>query len=125
MLNPSSPLTRLLDGNKGRGTLRGGAHLSNVRQHLALAALCALLGGCIVVPPGHPPIPPIPPEQVTAPPPSHTALIWQPGHYEWNGATYVWIQGAWIERAGHGTLWQDGYWQPTGAGSVWVPGHWM
>ena len=74
---------------------------------------------------GHPPIPPIPPEQVLAPPPSRTPLIWLPGHYDWNGATYVWRPGLWVERAGHGTLWQDGFWQPGLGGSVWVPGHWI
>ncbi|GAC1343174.1 MAG: hypothetical protein NVSMB18_18500 [Acetobacteraceae bacterium] len=91
---------------------------------LALAGLVAVQG-CAVAPPGHPPVPPIPAEQVMSPPPSRTAQIWQPGHFDWTGAQYVWVPGAWVQRAGHGTLWQDGYWEPAAQGSVWVPAHWM
>ncbi len=88
--------------------------------------LCVIgLAGCFPAPRLHPPVPPIPPEQVLAPPPSRTPLIWQPGHYDWTGVAYIWTPGAWVERAGHGTLWQDGFWQPGPSESTWIPGHWM
>ncbi len=84
-----------------------------------------LLEGCATLPATHPPVPPIPTEQVSAPPPSRVALIWQPGHFDWNGRGYRWTPGAWVERAGHGTLWQDGFWRSTPEGAVWVPAHWL
>ena len=93
----------------------------------AVPMLCVLLlGACVAVyPPSHPPVPPLPAEQVPAPPRSPVALIWQPGHFDWNGTGYVWVTGEWVGRGGHGTLWQDGFWQRSGDGSAWVPAHWM
>ena len=92
----------------------------------ALPVLCALvLQGCAVLPPGHPPVPPTLAEDVPAPPRTRVALIWRPGHFDWTGAEYVWEAGAWVSRAGHGTLWQDGYWRRSAAGEEWVPAHWI
>ena len=92
----------------------------------AVAGLCLFfLEGCAAFPPGHLPVPPIRAEQVPAPPNSNVVLIWQPGHYDWTGAAYVWVPGSWVDRAGHGTLWQDGYWRQTQRESVWVPAHWI
>lgn len=84
-----------------------------------------LLAGCLAAYPTHPPIPPILAEQVPTPPQSSVVLVWQPGHYDWIGDTYVWVKGKWVDRAGHGTLWQDGYWQQTAQGPVWLPAHWI
>ena len=94
---------------------------------LAAIALLAALGlqGCAVPLPGHPPVPPTLAEDVPAPPRSRVALIWRPGHYDWTGADYAWVQGEWVGRAGHGTLWQDGYWRRAGPGEEWVPAHWI
>lgn len=64
-------------------------------------------------------------EQVPVPPRSTVTLIWQPSHYDWDGANYQTIPGVWVTRAGHGTLWQDGYWRSNSPISEWVPGHWM
>ncbi len=97
-----------------------------VRSSAALPALCLLLlEACAAAYPLHPPVPQIPAEQVSAPPPSSAVLIWQPGHFDWNGIDYAWIPGKWVDRAGHGTLWQDGYWQQSGQTSVWIPAHWI
>lgn len=91
-----------------------------------ILGLCLLLlGGCGTLYADHLPVPPIRAERVPAPPRSAVVLIWQPGHYNWNGSDYVWTAGQWVERAGHGTLWQDGYWQRTSQTSVWVPAHWI
>lgn len=89
-------------------------------------AVILLLGGC-AVPHGqnHPPVPPVLAEDVPAPPRSQVALIWRPGHYDWTGTGYQWRPGAWIDRAGHGSLWQDGYWKRSGYDAVWVPAHWI
>lgn len=86
-----------------------------------------LLSACAVrlQPFDHPPVPPIPAESVPPAPRSSVPLIWQPGHFDWTGSTYVWVPGLWVTREGHGTLWQDGYWRSGGATSVWVPAHWM
>ena len=90
-----------------------------------LPVVVLLMSGCVGVGQVHPPVPPIRTEQVPAPPPSRTVMIWQPGHWEWSGAYYAWTPGEWVPREGHGTLWQDGYWQDNGATSVWVPAHWL
>jgi len=98
-----------------------------MRRIALVPALCLpLLAGCVPAPPPpHPPIPPIRSEQVPVPPQSSAVLIWQPGHYDWNGASYLWVPGEWVDRARHGTLWQDGYWQDSPRSSVWIPAHWL
>ena len=83
-----------------------------------------LMAGCAGVPP-HPPVPPVKAELVPKPPRSQTTVIWQPGHWDWTGKDYAWIEGVWVKRAGHGTLWQDGFWQETAGKSEWVPAHWL
>lgn len=89
-----------------------------------LAFLLSALSVQACSPSAHPPVPPIPSELVPAPPRSDTSLIWQPGHFDWTGAAYVWTPGQWVERAGHGTLWQDGYWRDRPVGPEWIRGHW-
>jgi hypothetical protein len=97
-----------------------------MRLPARLALIClASLGACAPTVPAHPPVPPVPAENVPAPPRSRTTLIWQPGHYDWDGRGYNWAPGRWVERAGHGVLWQDGYWRDTPRGPEWVPAHWM
>ncbi len=82
-----------------------------------------LLLGCAG--PSHPPVPRPLAEQVPPPPPATVVQIWQPGHFDWDGVTYVWSPGAWVDRAGRGSLWQDGYWRDMPTGQVWVPAHWL
>ncbi len=95
-------------------------------RRIDAATLCLLLlAGCVPAYPPHPPIPPIRAEQVPAPPRSSVVMIWQPGHFDWDGNAYLWVPGEWVDRAGHGTLWQDGYWQQTAQGPVWLPAHWL
>ena len=96
----------------------------------ALAALtAALLAGC--VPPettqiadGHPPVPALQPETVPKPPVSAEVLMWQPDHWDWTGAAYVWQPGQYVPAAGHGNLWMPGFWDFTPAGWTWRPPHW-
>ena len=97
----------------------------------ALLATALVISGCMIAGPQfganpYPPPPPVPAEAVPRPPVSEVSLIWQPGHWDWTGASYAWTAGIWISRAGHGTAWQDGYWTPGQDGQwVWFAGHWI
>jgi hypothetical protein len=102
--------------------------MNRSRRYLLLGVPLAL-AGCYVTPTtelvaAYPPIPPPRPDPMPKPPVSARPLIWQPGHWEWTGRSYVWTPGAWVPREGHGTLWQDGYWAPGSGGWTWVPVHW-
>ncbi len=96
-------------------------------RRFAVTTISCLLavGACAPAYYDPPPVPAMPAEQVPAPPRSRVSLIWQPGHYDWNGSAYVWIPGEWVDRAGHGTLWQDGHWRRSGPTSEWVPARWL
>lgn len=88
--------------------------------------MLALLGGCVaVLPPDHPPVPPLRAEPVPAPPRSPATLIWRPGHWVWTGAEYVWAPGEWVQRTARTVLWQDGFWRQVNGQSQWVPAHWI
>lgn len=84
-----------------------------------------VLSACTTTYSSYPPVPAPRAERVPAPPVSSVLLIWQPGHHDWDGQQFAWIEGRWVERAGHGTLWQDGYWRRDGVTYVWVRGHWI
>jgi hypothetical protein len=89
--------------------------------------LALALAGCAVSTTTTSPYPPVPPpvaEQRPLPPVSPDPLIWQPGHWDWNGTAYTWSPGLWVPREGHGSLWQDGYWSLVNGRYVWVPPHW-
>lgn len=98
---------------------------------IPLAALLAgalALSGCAVR--GENPNPPVPvarTETIPLPPVSGTPQLWEPGHWEWAGNGYTWIDGKWIARDGHSTTWQNGYWarNPTSGTWTWQPGHWV
>ncbi|HEY2133038.1 MAG TPA: hypothetical protein VGH36_08705 [Acetobacteraceae bacterium] len=98
-------------------------------KHPAIAA--ALLGaawtlaGC--VPDTPPPAVPPPPvaETIPLPPASATPLIWQPGHWDWTGTSFVWSPGEFVTRAGHSDLWMPGFWERTASGWVWHQAHWV
>jgi len=103
-----------------------------MRGHFRILALATTLAaaGCVVAaPPGANPYPPVPPlqaEMVPKPPVSEDPLIWQPGHWDWIGRSYVWDPGQWVPKAGHGENWQSGYWTTSPSGPwVWVPAHWL
>jgi hypothetical protein len=82
----------------------------------------------VIVAPAAPP----PPQVETVPAPPSTATVttyWQPGHWNWNGASWVWVDGAYMQRVEQPTAsatWVPGQWvmQATG-GYVWVAGHWQ
>jgi len=116
---------------------------------VAVPALAALLGTAVVLPaaaqtdatapvqltqstvivaPSAPP----PPQTETIPAPPTTATVttyWQPGHWNWNGSSWVWVDGSYMQRVQQpdsAAVWVPGQWnQQAGGGYVWVTGHWQ
>jgi hypothetical protein len=96
----------------------------------AFAGAAGVLAGCagpaqtsaMATPP---PVPPLQPEVVPKPPVTATPLIWQPGHWDWNGTAYTWAPGQYVPRVGHGNLFMPGYWAQTPNGWAWQPAHWL
>jgi hypothetical protein len=77
-------------------------------------------GACQVAPPPRS-------EERPKPPVSEDEQLWQPGHWDWTGGSYVWRPGAWILRASGSNLWMDGHWQRDTLPQpcFWVPAHWL
>lgn len=94
----------------------------------AVLLLVGLLAGCASeTTTSSNPYPPVPApitEAIPKPPVSPEPLMWQPGHWNWNGTGYVWQQGQYVPAAGHGPLFQPGYWAQTQSGWAWQPAHW-
>ena len=93
-----------------------------VKAGLLLGVLFGVIGCAVDVPPS--PIPPPMAEAVPKPPVSPVPLMWQPGHWDWMGSSYVWTPGQYVDAAGHSASWMVGWWERTGAGWVWRPAHW-
>jgi hypothetical protein len=93
---------------------------------LAAALAVGLLAGCGQVPEAnpYPPVPALLQDTPTKPPVTEEALMWQPGHWDWNGSGYIWAKGQYVPAAGHGNLWVPGWWSRTDTGWVWQPAHW-
>lgn len=98
--------------------------MSRLITAAALAGLLAL-GGCVVEPVNpYPPPPPLRTEVIPAAP--SAAVVWEPGHYHWNGGAYVWVPGHYVTRVATMHRWEHGHWEHgPGGGWVWVPGHWV
>jgi hypothetical protein len=100
-----------------------------MRHFPVLAALLAigLLAGCgqtRVSDNPYPPVPALIPETPPKPPVTAEPLMWQPGHWDWNGSGYVWAKGQYVPAAGHGNLWMPGWWSRGPSGWEWQPPHW-
>ena len=78
----------------------------------------------VVIAPSAPPAPRV---EAIPPPPSEQARVmyWRPGHWMWDGASWAWSQGQYVERPAPQAVWEPGHWaqQPSG-GYVWVDGRW-
>jgi WXXGXW repeat (2 copies) len=96
---------------------------------LAAVLAISLMTGCVqnqapdVSP--YPPVPSLISEEIPKPPVAAEALMWQPGHWDWNGTGYVWAKGQYVPAAGHGSLWMPGWWSRTPNGWTWMPPHWL
>ncbi len=75
-------------------------------------------------PPNYAPIPAPRYEQVPPPPGRH--VIWEPGHWHWDGYRYGWIPGHYIERHEWHGRYVEGHWRwsPREGRYVWEPSHW-
>jgi hypothetical protein len=95
---------------------------------LAVLMTVSLMAGCQKPPPSEansfPPVPPLITEVIPMPPVTAEPLMWQPGHWDWNGTGYIWAKGQYVPAAGHGNLWMPGWWSPTSSGWTWQPPHW-
>lgn len=102
---------------------------------IGLSALALLVASCSYAPysprdsqasaeiiaPGPPPGP----RSEVVPPPPPEAVVWEPGHWNWNGRDWEWIPGQYVARAQPTAQWVPGHWaERPGSGWVWVPGHW-
>jgi hypothetical protein len=81
-------------------------------------------GSQVVIAPTAPP--PAQVEVIPAPPATATqVLVWQPGHWSWNGAVWSWIPGQYTARPQAGSVWVPGQWiQQDNGEYAWIPGHW-
>lgn len=100
-----------------------------MKKYVIAAAVLALsLGaGCTREDASGNPYPPVPAalsETIPKPPITAEPLMWQPGHWDWNGSGYVWAPGQYVPAAGHGNLWMPGWWAKTSGGWAWQPAHW-
>ncbi len=108
--------------------LAGTAAVAPVMAQTVVTAPVELTQATVLVAPSAPP----PPQVETVPPPPTAATVttyWQPGHWNWNGSSWVWVDGAYMQRAQQpspAAVWVPGQWaqQATG-GYVWVAGHWQ
>jgi hypothetical protein len=96
-----------------------------VAAFIAVALLGGCSGGNMSSTNPYPPVPAALTEPRPKPPATGDALLWQPGHWDWNGTGYVWQPGQYVTATGHGASWQSGWWSYSpSAGWVWQPAHW-
>jgi len=75
-----------------------------------------------------PSAPPAPQVETIPPPPSENPqmMTWGAGHWTWNGTTWDWTEGHYIQRPVPTAVWEPGHWaQETTGGYIWVDGHWQ
>ncbi len=60
------------------------------------------------------------------PPPPGGRMIWQPGHWHWDGYRYIWVGGHYVERRPHYGHYVEGrwVWAPRAGRWIWRPAHW-
>jgi len=106
----------------------GAAATSPTSAQTVVTAPIQLAQSTVIVAPSAPPPPQT--EPVPAPPTGGTVTTyWQPGHWNWNGASWVWIDGSYTQRVQQpstAATWVPGQWmQQSTGGYVWVDGHWQ
>jgi hypothetical protein len=75
-------------------------------------------------PPGYARIPP--PRVEVVPPPPGRHVVWEPGHWQWNGYRYGWVPGRYVSRQPHYRHYAQGHWvwSPRQGRYIWVAPHW-
>jgi WXXGXW repeat (2 copies) len=72
------------------------------------------------------PTAPPPPRVETIPPPPSAVMTWEAGHWAWNGTTWDWTEGHYVQRPQPTAVWEPGHWaQESTGGYIWVDGHWQ
>jgi len=74
-------------------------------------------------PPNYAPVPPPRMEQM---PPPRPNMVWEPGHWHWDGYRYLWVGGHYVHIRPQYHRWVGGHWawMPPQGRYVWVPAHW-
>jgi hypothetical protein len=65
-----------------------------------------------------------PPPLVEMSPPPSPGYAWDPGHWSWDGAQYVWRSGTYIVQPTNGATFTPGYWREYPGGWAWTEGRW-
>jgi hypothetical protein len=89
----------------------------------AAAFIISLAGAAIAQPPPYAPIPPPRFERIP-PPPRGPRVIWEPGHWHWNGRSYVWYGGHYVTARPQYRHYEPGHWEDRRGRWVWIPAHW-
>lgn len=90
------------------------------RPHVVRTTVVEEPGGGMAVVTVAPP----PPRMEIVPAAPGRQFVWDPGHWRWNGASYVWIAGHYVARPRTEAVWIAGHWTTRGGGWVWEEGHW-
>jgi hypothetical protein len=69
------------------------------------------------------PIPPPRFERVPPPPPG-PRVVWEPGHWRWDGRAYAWDAGRYVGWRREYRHYVPGEWVFRGGTRIWVPPHW-
>ena len=93
-------------------------------MRIAAFLLALSLGACVATPP-YPGVPPLRDDPMPKPPVTGEQLLWQPGHWDWNGSGYMWMPGQYVPAAGHGGSWMQGWWSQVDGIWRWEPAHWV
>ena len=96
---------------------------------MAASAVCVLGIGSAMAQPPPPPYATVPPPraEMVPPPPGGGRMIWEPGHWHWNGAQYVWFGGHYVERRPNYGHYVPGHWawSPRLGRYEWIAAHWQ
>ena len=91
---------------------------------IALAALLMAVGhSALVAAQPYPGIPALREERIPPPPPG-ARMVWEPGHWQWDGRAYAWVGGHYVRPGRAHAQWVHGHWANQGGRWVWVGGHW-
>jgi WXXGXW repeat (2 copies) len=92
------------------------------------AAICMVgIGSASAQPPPPPTYAPIPPPRAeVVPPPPGGPMVWEPGHWHWDGYRYVWRPGHYVQRRAEYGHYVEGrwIWAPREGRWIWRPAHW-
>ena len=58
------------------------------------------------------------------PGPAPSDKAWAPGHYEYRGNSYTWVEGHWIEKPQPNAEYVAAHWENRSDGWVFVDGYW-